>query len=122
MYFILYVLHDIDLLDAVLQAWEDAGVSGSTILASTGLARYRDKPALRDDLPRFPAWKIFLRIPLQPIARIHNRKIPGKWWIFIVEATEKIMSDLDAPNTGILVVLPVVQAYGLNRRLSNLIR
>ena len=34
----------------------------------------------------------------------------------VVEATEKIVGDLDAPNTGILVVLPVVQAYGLNRR------
>lgn len=55
MYFILYVLHDIDLLDAVLQAWEDAGFSGVTILASTGLARYRDKPALRDDLPLIPS-------------------------------------------------------------------
>ena len=38
MFFILFVLHDTDALNDVLTAWEECGVSGVTILPSTGLA------------------------------------------------------------------------------------
>ena len=50
MFFILFVLHDTDALNDVLTAWEECGVSGVTILPSTGLARFRHKGGLREDL------------------------------------------------------------------------
>jgi len=103
-------------LDAVLQAWEDAGVSGVTILASTGLARYRDKPALRDDLPLIPSLEDILENYHATNRTLFTIVKSQEMVDLVVEATEKIVGDLDAPNTGILVVLPVVQAYGLNRR------
>ena len=37
MFMILFVLHDPEKLDDILTAWEEAGVSGVTILPSTGL-------------------------------------------------------------------------------------
>jgi hypothetical protein len=36
----------------------------------------------------------------------------------VVKATEDVIGDLDLPNTGILTVLPISQAYGLMRRLE----
>jgi len=33
----------------------------------------------------------------------------------VVKATESVIGDLNLPNTGILTVMPVVRAYGLNR-------
>jgi hypothetical protein len=34
----------------------------------------------------------------------------------VVSATKSVVGDLDEPNTGILVVLPVAEVYGLNRK------
>ena len=53
MFLILFVLHDAEKCDAVLDAWEEAGVLGVTILASTGLGHIR-KAGLRDDMPLLP--------------------------------------------------------------------
>ncbi|MBE0697246.1 MAG: hypothetical protein IH586_10015, partial [Anaerolineaceae bacterium] len=33
----------------------------------------------------------------------------------IIQATQATLGDLNRPNTGILVVLPVLEAYGLDR-------
>jgi len=35
----------------------------------------------------------------------------------IVEATERVCGDLNKPNTGILVVMPTAQVYGLEKNL-----
>jgi len=34
----------------------------------------------------------------------------------VVEATQRIIGDLNEPNTGILTVLPLIEAYGLDRK------
>lgn len=116
MYFILFVLHDVEYLNDLLQAWESTGVSGVTILPSTGLKRFQEKTGLRDDLPlipglddlveRFENTNRTLFTIVKDEAKIDQ----------IVAATESVTGDLDLPNTGILVVLPVARAYGLNRR------
>jgi len=33
----------------------------------------------------------------------------------VIKATENLVGDLNLPNTGILTVLPVSRAYGLDR-------
>ncbi|MFN7035482.1 MAG: P-II family nitrogen regulator [Bellilinea sp.] len=115
MYMILFVLHNPELLDQVLNAWEEAGVGGVTILPSTGLARIRAKGAWRDDLPLFPSLEDFQE-HLQNLNRtlitiVENDAVVDK----VVAATQQVTGDLNLPNTGILSVLPVVRSYGLNR-------
>ena len=34
----------------------------------------------------------------------------------IVEATQRVVGDLNEPNTGILCVIPLGKVYGLNRK------
>jgi hypothetical protein len=34
----------------------------------------------------------------------------------VVEVTQKIVGDLNDPNTGILCVIPLGKVYGLNRK------
>ena len=41
MHMILLVLNNPGLMDDILNAWEEAGVGGITILPSTGMARIR---------------------------------------------------------------------------------
>ena len=46
-YMVVLVVDDVEQCPAVLDAWEEIGVSGVTILASTGLGRVR-KAGLRE--------------------------------------------------------------------------
>jgi len=112
MYFLLLVLHDLTRCDDVLKAWEQAGVSGVTILPSTGLARLQ-KRALHEDIPLIPSLEDFFT-PSEDGNRTlftilqDDSLIPA-----IVAATEGIIGKLDEPETGIIVVLPVYQSFGL---------
>lgn len=116
MYFILCVLHDYEHLEEVLDAWEEAGVGGVTILPSMGLKRYRDKAALRDDLPLIPGLDDLLERYENTNRTLFTVVKDEAMVDQVVAATESVTGDLNLPNTGILVVLPVARAYGLHRR------
>ncbi len=119
MYLILFVLHNTGALDDVLNAWEEAGVSGITILPSTGLARMRQKGALRDDLPLIPSLSDLLE-HVEHMNRTLFTIVDGDEMVDrVVAATEQVVGELDLPDTGILTVLPVARAYGLHRRNGN---
>ena len=118
MFFLLFVLHDMEYLDAVLSAWEEVGVSGVTILASTGLARLRGKSALREALPLIPSLEDILEQMHDTNRTLFTIIKTQELVDQVVAATQRVVGDLEKPNTGILVVLPILQAYGLNRRSS----
>lgn len=115
-YLIVFILHDAGQLDEVLDAWTEAGVSGATILPSTGLARLRQSTSLRDDLPLIPSLA-----DLEQHAEILNRTLltlvdSEELADRVVAATQAVTGDLNLPNTGILAVLPVSKVYGLHRK------
>jgi nitrogen regulatory protein PII len=116
MFMILFVLHDPEKLDEILTAWEDAGVSGVTILPSTGLKRHQSKSALRDDLPLIPSlddiMEHIVNLNRTLFTMVKDQEMVDR----VVAATENVVGDLDTPNTGILAVFPIAQVYGLNRR------
>lgn len=47
---LVFVLDNLEQCPAILEAWEEAGVSGVTILEGSGLGRLRG--AMQDDLPQ----------------------------------------------------------------------
>lgn len=116
MFCILFVLNNIEDMDAVLDAWESAGVSGVTILPSVGLQRYHNKSGLREDLPLIPGLDDLLERYENTNRTLFTIVKDESLVDQVVAATESVTGDLDLPNTGILVVLPVLRAYGLNRR------
>ena len=115
MYFILFVLHDISKMKKLLEAWEQAGVKGATVLFSTGLGRIRQNYGLMEDFPLFPSMnKIIDELEEMDLHRtlfsvVESDEIVKK----ILHQTQEIVGDLSKPNTGILIVLPVAQVYGL---------
>lgn len=115
MYLILFVLHDTNNLEAVLNAWDEAGVSGVTILPSTGLGRLRQSTALRDDIPLIPRLEDILCHEEQLNRTIFTMVEDDETVNRVVRATENIIGNLNKPNTGILAVLPIVKVFGLNR-------
>ena len=110
------VLDDPDKMEDVLAAWLAVGITGVTILDSSGLNHQVGKRRLRDDVPLFPSLETLLRGREE-----HHRTlfvvVPDDFDMqALVVATEKVVGAFDEPNTGILFTLPVTRAWGLKRR------
>ena len=113
MFLIMLILNDPSQCHDVLNTWEAAGARGVTILASTGLGRVRMRKGLLDDMPLMPSLDEFFREEESQnrtlISIVNDRAIVDR----IIEATPKVVGDFSQPETGILVVLPVTEAYGI---------
>lgn len=116
MYLILFVLDDPDKLEGLLNAWEDTGTGGATVLVSTGMHRLNNV-AIRDDLPLIPSLDDFYKHEEDYHRTLFTIVKDDATLKKIVDATQSVVGDLNKPNTGILVVLPTAQVYGLEKNL-----
>ena len=117
-YLVVLVVNDIDDTPAILDAWEDAGVLGITILESTGLGRIR-RAGLREDIPIMPSLH-----DMYQFGEVHHRTLfsvvdSQETVDKMVAIAQQIIGDLDDPHTGFLFVVPVSQTYGLGRHRSD---
>lgn len=110
MFMVLLVLDNPDQLEAVLQAWDQAGIRGATIIESTGINRH---------LKRL--------IPMRYLFQAQGGEEEGHLTLLaIVEsqaqveaclhATESVTGDLDGPNTGVFAAWPLTTVKGLPPR------
>lgn len=107
------VIHDPGRADEIVRAWLEAGVTGMTLLDSGGLGRHMREHELRDDLPLFPSLRKVLEGE-EHHSRLLFSVVPDDFNVDrLVEATERVLGPLDRPDSGILFVLPVVRAVGL---------
>jgi len=113
-YMVILIVDDISQCPAVLDAWEESGVSGVTILSSTGIGHIR-RAGLRDDMPILPNLADFFdREEVQHrtlLSVVEDQGMVDK----LVTATQKIIGDLEDPHTGFMFVLPVNQVYGFGK-------
>jgi nitrogen regulatory protein P-II 1 len=116
MYLILFVLDNPDKLEALLNAWEKAGTSGATVLASTGMNRMLNS-GVRDDIPLMPSLEDFYKRAEDYHRTLFTIVKDDEVLQKIVDATQSVVGDLNQPNTGVLVVLPTAQVYGLEKNL-----
>ena len=111
---VVVVMSDVQKCEDVLDAWQKLGVSGVTILESLGAHRIQQARAMRDDLPLLPSLRHLLEGE-----EYHHRTafvvldddfdLDG-----LIAATEQAVGgDFDAPDTGILFVVPVTRALGM---------
>lgn len=111
---LVFVLDNLERCPAILDAWEEAGAPGVTVLESTGLGRLRR--ALRDDLPLLPSLSDVL-----VSQELHNRTLftvieDEATLERVIAATERIIGDFTRPHTGLLFVVPVSRVVGLKKR------
>jgi nitrogen regulatory protein PII len=116
MYLILLVLSDPDRLEDLLIAWEENGVQGATVLFSTGLGRIRELDGWRDDMPLIPSLRDFYEVPENMNRTIFTIVKDEAQVDAVVAATKTVIGDLDESKTGLMFVLPVIRAYGVNKR------
>jgi nitrogen regulatory protein PII len=112
---VLFVLSDPEKLEDVLSAWETAGASGATILASTGLGRLRQNSLLREDMPLIPSLEDIFRHEETSSRTLFTLVEDDATVEKVIEATQKVVGDLSQPNSGILMVLPVSRVVGLKK-------
>lgn len=113
MYLIILVIDNPYFCGDVLLAWHQAGVPGATILESHGLGRALT--GARDDLPLLPSLDDLVQRDEQRhrtvFAVVPDRDIIAR----VKQATENVIGRFDDPNTGILFVVPVLEAYGVRK-------
>ena len=110
---VMVVMPDLGKFHDVLDAWERSGVSGVTILESLGMHKVRQMNAGRDDLPLIPSLR-----SLMESEEYHHRTaftvLDDDFDLDrLVEATQRVVGDFDAPNSGLMLVVPVARAWGL---------
>ncbi len=113
-YLVVLVLDDPGQCPDVLRAWDCAGVSGVTILESTGLRRLQK--VIWDDLPLVPAMRDLLGT-----RELHHRTLftivrDEETVDRVIAATQEVTGDLNLHHTGILFVVPVTRVLGLERK------
>jgi hypothetical protein len=113
---VMFVLHDATKLHDLLAAWREAGAGGATVLLSTGMGRLQLGAGLREDLPLMPSPSDFYSHE-EELSRTIFTLVPDQATVDrLVAATHRLVGDLDQPDTGLLAVLPVEQAAGLNKK------
>ena len=118
-YLIILVVHDIEKLEDLLLAWEKAGTSGITVLPSIGMKKMDEVKALREDLPLLPMLSSLFEQDEELNRTVFTIVEGDELMEAVVIATETILGNLDLPNTGVMVVLPAIKAFGLHRKDAN---
>lgn len=118
MFFVLFVMHDPDLLEELLHEWEAAGVQRATVMLSTGMRRLALKEGLRDDIPLMPSVEDFYEISQNFSRTVFTTAQDESMIDKILAATQRVVGDLLDHETGVLLVMPIVKAYGLEKRES----
>ncbi|MHB0877904.1 MAG: hypothetical protein ACYC5O_17845 [Anaerolineae bacterium] len=110
MYMIMLVLDDEERLGEVLDTWEAAGATGATVVESTGVHRIRacrgrvharfDFSHIADECEQGHV-TLFAIVKDEEVARACLR------------VTERVIGDLDGPNTGVLAAWPLALVKGV---------
>lgn len=113
MHMIMFVLDNPDLLDDLLAAWAQLGVSGITIIESSGFHRRRASvpgaryagslPALLEEVET-GSYTLFSAVASEEQVAA------------CFAAAEQIVGDLSGPNTGVIAAWPLGFSKGLEKR------
>jgi hypothetical protein len=111
MYMLMFVLDDLEHLDLVLEAWESIGVSGVTMVESTGIIRRRRAQQVGTTfmagINRLMSGDQTTHQTL--FAIVQNEEMVKK----CREAVEDIVGDLNEPNTGVMAAWPLAYVKGV---------
>jgi hypothetical protein len=98
----------------VIRVWEEAGVSGATILDSIGM-RHILQHTQRDDLPLMPSLRSLLENEEYNHRTILSVVPDDLDLDDLIRRTEALVGNFDEEDSGFLFVVPVLQVRGLGR-------
>ena len=98
----------------VIRVWEEAGVSGATILDSIGM-RHILQHTQRDDLPLMPSLRSLLENEEYNHRTILSVVPDDLDLDDLIRRTEALVGNFDEEDSGFLFVVPVLQVRALGR-------
>lgn len=110
------VLPDVERCRNVMEVWDRFGVPGVTILESLGMHKLKQAFGRRDDMPLIPSLRHLIESE-----EYHHRTIftvVGDDFDLdgLLAATEEVVGSFQAPDSGIVFVVPVTRVLGLQPR------
>jgi nitrogen regulatory protein PII len=114
-FLVIATIDDLDLLEDVLDAWRAVGVTGATVFETSGMGRVM-AGGLRDDVPLLPRLSDFINVRRDSSRTIFSVVSDEALVDAMVEAAQRIVGEFNLPHTGVLYVIPVLRAYGLDRK------
>ena len=116
---VVLVLPDPGLCDPVLHAWLDVGVTGMTLLDSSGVVDHVEHHEMLDDMPLMPSLRRLTRSEEDP-GRTMFSVVRDDFDIDqLVQKTEEIVGPMADESTGFMFVVPVSKTYGLRSAESS---
>ncbi len=119
MFMVLYVSKDVEQASEMLDVWVKAGIKGVTILESAGMQSAAAAGGIRGDVGI-----VFSLRTLLKSQEIHHRTIfsaikDPETLERVLQASRAYIGDWSRPDVGILLVLPIVQAFGLDKQFPS---
>jgi len=111
-YLVVAIIDDIDDCHPVMDAWEEAGAGGVTILESSGIGRIRQSQ-IRDDFPILPSLHEILRNKERHHRTLFSVVETEEEVQALVKAARSVLGDFNQPDTGFLFVIALHQVFGL---------
>lgn len=93
----------------------EESVDGTVVIAVKNLANRSRQGGIRDDLPLMPSLS-----ELNKMSETHNRTMFSvvddlDTAHTLVGALQNMIGDLEQPNSGLILIAPLVEVYGLNK-------
>jgi nitrogen regulatory protein PII len=111
MFMIMFVLDNPDFLDQILKAWAEHGITGATIVESTGAYRRSTRHIpmryMYGDMSSVESGNITFFVIVEDQQKVQS----------CLEAIEKIVGNLDDPNTGVFAAGPLAVTRGIPSRI-----
>jgi len=111
-YMVMLILNDPDNCPCIIDAWDEAGAPGITVLESVGTSN--EKSGLRDNVPLLPS----IRDLMQSTEHHHRTLfsvVEGEEVVDrLIDATCQLIGNLEELENGFLFVVPVYKSVGLS--------
>lgn len=107
------VVYDCSKCDELVHAWLEAGITGLTMLDSSGLSEQASRHDISDDIPLFPSIRRLLKETERNSRTVFSVVDDGFDIDTLLAVTEKVLGPLSEPDSGIFFVTPVTRVVGL---------
>ncbi|MCX8061024.1 MAG: hypothetical protein N3D16_00420 [Anaerolineales bacterium] len=116
-YLVILIINQLEHVPEVLELWEKLGVTGTTILESTGHGKLK-RAGLLDNLPLLISLE-----SLEELREIHHRTLfsvveSEEMVDKMIAAAQEVLGNIEEEHTGFLFVLPVLRAIGIQKHKS----
>ena len=114
-YLVVLVIDNLDHCHPVLDAWEEVGVTGVTILESSGIGRARRAGLRRDDYPLMLSLTDILQSKERHHRTVFSVVNTDEQVEMLAKAAQSVLGDFDQPHTGMMFVVELHRVYGLKK-------